>query len=315
MSSELISKILAGDVRSVSRALSLVENGELSESAALVRALYPHTANMFVLGVTGSPGAGKSTLVDQLARRFLDLGGKVGIVAVDPTSPFTGGAILGDRVRMQSLSTDPRVFIRSMATRGKLGGLCGGVNDALVVLSAAGYKTLLVETVGVGQDEVDIVRTADMTLVVLVPGMGDDIQVIKAGIMEIGDLFVVNKADRDGAARTRREVEALLGLVPSKGDWVPPVLEAVALKGEGIDGVMAAVSDFRTSTLNGGDRNERRMDAFRSRLIDLLRDRVVESILTRLPGGEVDAKAREVLTRRSDPYSVVEQWMRHLQDE
>src|SRR5690606_20614924 len=197
MISEHVKPILDGEIRSVARALSCVEN--IDGAAELLRELYPYTGEARIIGVTGSPGTGKSTLVEQIARRYLDRNIRTGIIAVDPTSPFSGGAILGDRIRMQSLATDPRVFIRSMATRGKMGGLSSAVDDALVVLDAAGYDRLIVETVGVGQDEVDIVRTADVTVVVLLPGAGDEIQTFKAGVMEIGDIFVVNKADREGA--------------------------------------------------------------------------------------------------------------------
>ncbi|MEP6789011.1 MAG: methylmalonyl Co-A mutase-associated GTPase MeaB, partial [Acidobacteriota bacterium] len=209
--SELTEKLFNGDPRSLARAITKVEGGS-DDAAELMKAVFPHTGKAMIIGITGSPGAGKSSLVDKLALYYKDEGERIGIVCVDPSSPFSGGAILGDRIRMATLGLDKNVFIRSMATRGNLGGLSRATVDAVAILDAAGFDKVIVETVGVGQDEVEIVKTADVSVVVLVPGMGDDIQAIKAGIMEIGDVFVINKADREGVIRTQKELEALLGL-------------------------------------------------------------------------------------------------------
>jgi LAO/AO transport system kinase len=305
--SETRDRILAGDVRSISKALSEVESGKGPSVTELLKQLYPHTGSSLIIGVTGSPGAGKSTLVEQLARIYSDQGLKVGIIAVDPTSPFSGGAILGDRVRMQSLATHPNVFIRSMATRGKMGGLSAAVGDALLVLDAAGYELLIVETVGVGQDEVDIVRTADVTIVVLVPGMGDDIQTIKAGIMEIGDLFVINKADHEGVERTRKEVEALLTIAPPKTGWTPPVLETVATLGRGISEVVAAIQDFQDTIIETGLKDAQVADFGRLRLLDMLRDRLYGEVLAGVSEKELAAYVERINARVIDPYTVVDE--------
>ena len=231
---EFVQRIRNGDIRALSRAISAVED-HTPEATALLKALFPHSGNALLLGFTGSPGAGKSTLVDQVARVYRSQGKSVGIVAVDPTSPFSGGAILGDRIRMQSHHADAGIFIRSMATRGSLGGLASTTADVATVLDASGRDVVMIETVGVGQDEVDIVRLADVTIVVLVPGMGDDVQTIKAGIMEIADIFVINKADRDGAERVEREIRAMQSLAMRKDNWTPPIVKTVASNGSGID--------------------------------------------------------------------------------
>src|ERR1700744_1983508 len=231
---QLIERVRAGDVRALARAVSLVEN-DSPLAADVLAACFPHSGRALRIGVTGSPGAGKSTIVDKLARHYRANDVSVGVIAVDPTSPFTGGAILGDRIRMQESLGDSGLYVRSMATRGSLGGLARTTADVASVIEASGKDVILIETVGVGQDEVDIVRLADVTVVVLVPGMGDDVQSIKAGIMEIADLFVVNKADRDGADRVEKEVRAMQSLASSHGDWVPPVVKTVASTGDGID--------------------------------------------------------------------------------
>src|SRR5882672_7313929 len=214
-----------------------------------MKKIFPLTGRGLVIGITGAPGAGKSSLVDKLALHYRKQGERVGIVAVDPSSPFSGGAILGDRIRMQALGLDKGVFIRSMATRGNLGGLARATVDAVAILDAAGYGKIIVETVGVGQDEVEIVKAADVSVVVLVPGMGDDIQAIKAGIMEIGDIFVINKADRDGVFATEKELEALLSLAPREDSWEPPIVKTIATEGRGIEDLTSAVSTFRESQL------------------------------------------------------------------
>ncbi len=235
-------QIVGGDVRALARAATAIENRR-PEALALLQELFPLTGRATVIGITGAPGAGKSTLVDQLARELRREGRTVGIVAVDPTSPFSGGAILGDRIRMLAHHADPGVFIRSMATRGSLGGLAAATTDITLLLDAAGKETILVETVGVGQDEVEVCRLADVTVVVLVPGMGDDVQAIKAGIMEIADLFVINKSDRPGADTLEHELRTLLSFGASRDGWEPPILRAVATEGKGIAEVLAAVPE------------------------------------------------------------------------
>ena len=290
-----------------------MENSGDGQVTELLRKLFPRTGQAFVIGVTGSPGSGKSTLVDQLAHHYKDSEPKVGIVLVDPTSPFSGGAILGDRIRMQSLFTDPRVFIRSMATRGKMGGLSTAVDEALMVLDAAGYGTLIVETVGVGQDEVDIVKTAHMTLVVLVPGMGDDIQTMKAGVMEIADIFVINKADRDGVTRTERELEALLSLTSREDGWEPPIVKTVATRGEGILELVEAIEKYRALLSEPQRRKRREVPWFRERLVEKLRDHLTRDLLERIPEEELDRYAEKMMTRELDPYTIMDLLLKNLE--
>jgi LAO/AO transport system kinase len=299
-----ISGIRNGDIRAVSGALSLVESGSPGQILELLQSLHPFSGKSRVLGVTGSPGAGKSTLVEQLARRYI-CSEKVGILAVDPTSPFSGGAFLGDRVRMQGLSTDPRIYIRSMATRGHVGGLAPSVIDALTVLSAAGYASLLVETVGAGQDEVDIIRAAGVTLVVLVPGMGDDIQAIKAGIMEIGDIFVINKSDREGVEQTRREIEALLSLADVTAGWTPPIVETVATTGEGIDELVSAIDDCRSYFLSIGEARKREFSAHREWLERRLSEEIMDRFWRQLEPAHLQETVRRLVDRRVDPLTAV----------
>src|SRR6266496_2987003 len=244
MSESLVDRVAAGDPNAVARAIYKVEDG--AEGAAeLMKAIFPLTGRALVVGITGAPGAGKSSLVDKLAAVYRKRGERIGIVAVDPSSPFSGGAILGDRIRMQALGLDKGVFIRSMATRGNLGGLARATVDAVAILDAAGYSKIIVETVGVGQDEVEIVKAADVSVVVLVPGMGDEIQAIKAGIMEIGDVFVINKADREGVFVTEKEVEALLSLATRQDGWQPPIVKTIATESKGIEELAGAIDRFR----------------------------------------------------------------------
>jgi LAO/AO transport system kinase len=304
---QTIDRILAGDPRAVARAISVVEDGAAG-AGELMKAVFPHTGRGLVVGITGSPGAGKSSLVDKLAGLYRSRGERVGIVAVDPSSPFSGGAILGDRIRMQALGLDPGVFIRSMATRGNLGGLARATVDAVAILDAAGYGKVVVETVGVGQDEVEIVKTADCSVVVLVPGMGDDIQAIKAGIMEIGDVFVINKADRDGVLRTEKELEALLSLAHRPDMWSPPIVKTVATENKGIEELAAAVEGYREFQRSSPGGHGRRGAVARWRILELLRERLLARALEREGARErLESLAAEVADKRRDPYTAVEE--------
>ena len=304
----LSDRVSNGEAAAVARAISKIEDGA-DGAAALMKEIYQRSRGAVVIGITGSPGAGKSSLVDKLALHYRQKKERVGIVAVDPSSPFSGGAILGDRIRMQTLGLDEGVFIRSMATRGNLGGLARATVDAVAILDAAGYQKIIVETVGVGQDEVEVVKAADVSVVVLVPGMGDDIQAIKAGIMEIGDIFVINKADKEGVYATEKELEALLSLA-SRGDgWDPPIVKTVATESQGISALAQAIENFCEAQLSGDRVNsERRRAIARWRIVELLR----ESLLARVLGTDASVAmlnrlADEVATRQRDPYSAVEE--------
>lgn len=302
-----IEKILAGDVRALARAISKVEDGAAG-AAALMKDIFPHTGRALVIGLTGSPGAGKSSLTDKLALYYRAKGERVGIVAVDPSSPFSGGAILGDRIRMQTLGLDPGVFIRSMATRGQLGGLARATVDAVAILDAAGYQKIIVETVGVGQDEVEIVKTADVCVVVLVPGMGDDVQAIKAGIMEISDIFAINKADREGVLRTQKELEALLSLTMREDGWQPPIVKTVATEGKGVEDLAEAIGRYAEFQKTAREGRERRTAIARWRILELLRETLLQRKLSDAQTSErLDALAAEVAEKRRDPYSAIEE--------
>ena len=303
---EFVRRIREGEIRALSRAISTVED-HTPESTELLKALFPYSGNATLLGLTGSPGAGKSTLVDQVARVYRKQGKTIGIVAVDPTSPFSGGAILGDRIRMSSHHADAGIFIRSMATRGSLGGLASTTADVATVLDASGRDIVMIETVGVGQDEVDIVRLADVTIVVLVPGMGDDVQTIKAGIMEIADIFVINKADRDGAERVEREIRAMQSLAMRHDDWTPPIVKTVASDGSGIEELVRAIEKYH-SYLEQSDRaRQRRIENWRVRIAEMLRDALFQRVLSYyLSEGEATRYAAEVADHKRDPYSLVE---------
>jgi LAO/AO transport system kinase len=307
----LAERVRAGDPRAIARAISLVEDGGAA-AVAMAGALFPFTGRAYLVGVTGPPGAGKSTLVDRMARAYRHMGLRVGILAVDPSSPYSGGAILGDRVRMLDHATDPGVFIRSMATRGHLGGVSRATADAALVLDAAGFEIVLIETVGVGQDEIDIVRTADVSIVTLVPGTGDDVQALKAGVMEIADIFVVNKADREGADRAAAAIEGLLALKTfGEGEWRPPVLRTVASTGQGVDALIEAVGRFR----GRGDapRRARRSESTRALVLDLVARRVVARVTSGgLEAGELDALIAEVTGRTIDPYQAAERLLSRL---
>ncbi|HTO86004.1 MAG TPA: methylmalonyl Co-A mutase-associated GTPase MeaB [Thermoanaerobaculia bacterium] len=298
---DVVDGVLSGRVREIGRALSAVERA--GGAPEILRDLYPKTGRARIVGITGPPGAGKSTLVQRLAQAYRRRGSTIAVVAVDPSSPFTGGAILGDRIRMSEIFTDPGVFIRSMATRGALGGLARATGDAVDVLDAAGFDLVLVETVGVGQDEVDIVKTADTTVVVLVPGLGDDIQAIKAGILEIADVFLVNKADREGADRTAAEIATMLDFTPNR-PWRPPIVRTVAPRGEGVEETVAAIDSHGEFLASTGEGRRRRTRRVRARLLHLLEERfrrAVEAGAGR-PEGLEEAVA-DVLERREDPYA------------
>jgi LAO/AO transport system kinase len=300
-------RVCQGDMRALARAITAVEN-RTPEAVPLLKALFPHSGRARVIGLTGAPGSGKSTLVDQLAREYRKQQRTVGIIAVDPTSPYTGGAILGDRIRMQSHTGDPGIYIRSMATRGSLGGLARATSDVATVLDASGRDLILIETVGVGQDEVDIVRLADITVVVLVPGMGDDVQSIKAGIMEIADVFVVNKADRAGAERVEREIRAMESMAARKDNWTPPVVKTIASEGQGIAELAAAIAEYEQFLVQQDLLLGKKIENWHGRLIEMLRDEMLERILREhVSNGEVSAFAAEVAEHKRDPYTLVEQ--------
>ena len=304
--SSLISALRAGDSRALARAISTVEN-RYSGWSDLLKDLFPHTGRARVVGLTGAPGAGKSTLVDQLAKLYRRQNCTVGIIAVDPTSPYTGGAILGDRIRMQDHFADPGIYIRSMATRGSLGGLARATADVAAVLDAFGRDVILIETVGVGQDEIDIVRLADITVVILVPGMGDDVQTIKAGIMEIADIFVINKSDREGAERLEREIRALQSLAVRKDGWTPPMVKTVASEGKGIEDLAATIAEYDKYLQKESRALRKRVENWQERLVEMLRDAMLEKARAQLGEGSIERLAVEVAEHQRDPYSLIEE--------
>jgi LAO/AO transport system kinase len=298
-------RVCAGDIRAVSRAITAIENHQ-HEAEELLRILFPRTGKAYLTGVTGAPGTGKSTLVDRLSAHYRAKQEQVGVIAVDPTSPYSGGAILGDRIRMQGHAGDSGVFIRSMATRGFLGGLARATADVALLLDAAGKQQILIETVGVGQDEIDIVRLADCVLVLLVPGLGDDVQNMKAGLMEIGDIFVLNKSDREGADRLEQQLHAMLSLVAPRDGWHPPIVRTVASENKGIDVLADTIAKFRKHFESSGERERKHIEHWKRRLIELLEFRLLQRALSGSAGeawlGEL---AAQVAARKKDPFSAV----------
>src|SRR5277367_6460425 len=302
-------KILRGDVRSVSRAITAIENHS-PEAEELLKQLFPYTGKAYLTGITGAPGTGKSTLVDRLAAAHRRQNEAVGVIAVDPTSPYTGGAILGDRIRMQGHASDAGMFIRSMATRGFLGGLARATAEVALLLDAAGKDQVLIETVGVGQDEVDIVRLADCVAVVMVPGMGDDIQNMKAGLMEIGDIFVLNKSDREGADRLEQELHAMLSLVMPRDGWHPAVVRTVASESKGIDVLAEMIAKFRKHFEASGERERKHIEHWKKRLLGLIESRLVERVLGGANGeARLAEMAKQVAERKKDPFTAVNEML------
>ena len=298
-------QVCAGDVRAISRAITAIENHE-TDAEALLRILFPSTGKAYLTGITGAPGTGKSTLVDRLAAYHRKQNEEVGVIAVDPSSPYTGGAILGDRIRMQGHAGDSGMFIRSMATRGFLGGMARATAEVALLLDAAGKRQVLIETVGVGQDEIDIVRLADCVLVVMVPGMGDDIQNMKAGLMEIGDIFVLNKSDREGADRLHQQLDAMLSLVMPRDGWHPPVVRTAASENKGVDVLAETVAKFRKHFETSGERQKKLVEHWKKRLVELLESRLLELALGGASGNARLAElAAEVAARKKDPFTAV----------
>jgi len=309
----LMERVLTGDPRALARAISLVECGE-EAGRSVARLTFPHAGSAFVIGVTGVPGAGKSTVVDGLAALYRRGGDRVGVVAVDPSSAFSGGALLGDRIRMQRHTSDPGVFIRSMATRQHLGGLAESTPVVVDLLDAAGHRRIIIETVGVGQDEIEVVETAETVVVVLVPGLGDDVQAIKAGILEIADIFVINKSDREGADRLQQELDSLRGMVERpEGEWLPPIIRTVATTGEGMEEVQSAIERHAADACSRRRRQERLHQAWRRRLRGLLDAGLWSRLQEAVPlGEEFDELVAEIAARRRDPYSAAESILRRV---
>ena len=298
-------QVRGGDVRALARAISAIEDHD-PQAESLLEQLFPSTGRAFLLGVTGAPGTGKSTLVDRLASAYRAGGRSVGIIAVDPTSPYSGGALLGDRIRMQRHAGDSGVFMRSMATRGFLGGLARATADVALLLDAAGKQVVILETVGVGQDEVDIVRLADCTLVLVVPGLGDDVQSMKAGLMEVADIFVLNKAEREGADTLQQQIEAMLELAPARGGWKPPVLRTTATDGTGVPQLIEAIEKFRSHGDLTAERRRRAVEHWKQRLHVLLGEQLLERVVAKSGGeGALETLARAVAERKANPYTAV----------
>ncbi len=305
---DTVKKVIAGDVRTVARLIGAIDDGR-PEAWEVLKKLYPHTGKAYIIGITGAPGVGKSTLVDQMVGLFRERGLTVGVLAIDPTSPFSGGAILGDRIRMQRHSMDKGVYMRSLATRGHFGGLSRATRGAIDVLDAMGKDIILVETVGVGQDEVDIVKNADTTIVVVIPGMGDEIQAIKAGVLEVGDIFVINKADQEGAEVTHNDLQNMISLAAHKyaqRQWQPPIVKTQALQGQGLPALLEETDRHKSNVQKSpaGARIEKRKDQVRELLAEMLKDRFLETVMENLVGtGKFDRAIEAIVSRSLDPYT------------
>lgn len=305
---DLVDGVRKGSVRALAKLITLVENEQAGALEAM-EGIYPYTGNAYIVGITGPPGAGKSTLTDKVTKELRRENYTVGIIAVDPTSPFTGGALLGDRVRMQGVSNDEDVFIRSMATRGALGGLSRAAADTSKILDAYGKDYVIIETVGVGQDEVDIVRTADVSILVVIPGSGDDIQAIKAGIMEIGDIFVVNKADREGADRLVTEIKMMLDLSSASREWAPPIIKTIAIEDEGIDTLVEKIAEHREYLVKSGTLASRRKERIRSEITKIVENEIFRHFDSLIKENKdlFDRRLEDIVDKKEDPYGLAKE--------